>query len=153
MCLTALTSFVSRAIVHLDLAYARALEFTEDDLIFVVEANSSASDLLANANPELKSNKTVSDPKVRNSSLDRLVRKIRPSHQMQRNGSNSSVRSDCSERLHGYLRLQESLSSFPSFQENSSLFWRKKPTKGKHRSLQGKTAPTPPQRPKQPKRK
>lgn len=137
--------------MYFDLAYTRAIKLTENGLIIVVEADFTASDLLANANTEVKSNKMVNDSKVRGCSLDRLVRKIRPSHQLQRNGSNSSVRSDCSERLHEYLRLQESLSSFPTFQETSSLFWRKQPTKGKHRSLQGKTVLIPPKRPTQPK--
>ncbi|KAI7781924.1 hypothetical protein LA080_013989 [Diaporthe eres] len=128
MCLRALTSFLSEAFVYFDLTYTRAIKLTENDLIIVVEADFTASDLLANANTEVKSNKML-----------------------QRNGSNSSVRSDCSERLHEYLRLQESLSSFPTFQETSSLFWRKQPTKGKHRSLQGKTVLIPPKRPTQPK--
>lgn len=141
MCLKILTSFVSEAFVYLDLAYAHAIKFTENGFILVVEADFSTSDLLANANTESEGNKTVSPSEPRGSSLDRLVRKIRPSHKLQRNGSKASVKSDCSERLHEYLRLQESLSSFPGFQEASSLFWRKKPAKGKHRSLQGKTVP------------
>lgn len=152
MCLKALTSIVSEAIVNFSLAYTRAIKFTENGWILVVETDFIASDLLANANTELKSNKTVSASQVGGCSLDRLVRKFRPSHQLQRNSSKSSVGSDCSERLHEYLRLQESLSSFPTFQESSFLFWRKQPTKGKHRSLRGKTVLIPPEQPTEPKR-
>lgn len=139
MCLQALTSFVKEAIVYLDVAYARAVELTENDWMFVVETDFIANDLLASAKPEQQSDKTSSTHDVRIGALNRLVRNLRPSHQLQRNSSKSSNRSDCSERLHQQLRLQESLSSFPTFQETSFLPWRKKPTKGKHRSLQGKT--------------
>lgn len=141
MCLKFVTSFVTEAIMYFDLDYTRGIKLEEDSLILVVKPEFVASDLLASAKPELESNKTVSAPDVRSSSLARLVRKVRPSHQLQRNGTKSSIRSDCSERLHEYLRLEESLSSFPKFQKTSSLFWRKQPAKGKHRSLKGKTVP------------
>lgn len=141
MCLKALTSFVTEAVVYFDLDYARGIKMKEKSLINLVEPEFVASDLLASAEAQLESHKTVSAPDIRSCSLDRLVRKIRPSHQLQRNSTNSSNRSDCSERLHEYLRLQESLSSFPKYQKSSSLFWRKQPAKGKHRSLQGKTVP------------
>lgn len=146
MCLKALHSLVSEAMSYIDLAYVRVIKFMDNSLILKIETDFFAGDLLAsaNANAVLESNKTVRTLEVKSHSLDRLVRKIRPSHQLQRNFSKSSVTSDCSERLHEYLRLQESLSSFPVFQETSSLFWRKKPKRGKHRSLQGNTVLIPP---------
>lgn len=145
MCLKALASFVTEVSVYFDLAYAHAINLTENGLILVVETEFNASDLLASTKIELESHKTLIASDVRSCSLDRLVRKIRPSHQLQRNSSKSSIRSDCSERLHEYLRLQESLSSFPRFQEPSFPFWRKKPANGKLRSLRGKTVPKIPQ--------
>lgn len=147
MCLKALASLLTGASVYFDLAYAHAIKLTENGWILVVETDFNASELLVETKTELESQKTVIASDIRSCSLDRLVRKFRPSHQLQRNSSESSVRSDCSERLHEYLKLQESLSSFPRFQEPSFPFWRKKPAKGKHkhRSLQGKTVPKRPQ--------
>lgn len=148
MCLKALTSFVSEIIAHLDLPYARAINFAENGLAFVVEVETDpvASDNPPDAHAEPESNKAVVASEA-GGALDRLVRKLRPSNQLQRNTSKASVASASSQRLHEYLKLQESLSSFPSFEEGSSLlFWRKPPTKGKHRSLQGKTVLKTPQR-------
>lgn len=142
MCLKALTSFVSEIVAHLNLPYARAINFTENGLMFVVEVETDcvANDTPPSAHTEPESNKAVAASEAECGALDRLVRKLRPSNQLQRNTSKASVASASSQRLHEYLKLQESLSSFPSFQEESSLlFWRKPPTKGKHRSLQGKT--------------
>lgn len=141
MCLKALASFVTGAYIYFDLAYAHAIKLTENGLILVVETDFNSSDLLECTKTELESHETVIASDIRSCSLDRLVRKIRPSHQLQRNSSKSSIRSDCSERLHEYLRLQESLSSFPRFQEPSFPFWRKKQARGQHRSLRGKTVP------------
>lgn len=148
MCLKTLNSLVSEAMSYIDLAYVRVINFKENGPILTIETDFlGKDDLLASATTtELEGKKTVGDSEARSCcSLDRLVRKIRPSHHLQRNGSQASARSDCSERLHEYLRLQESLSSFPVFQETSFLFWRKKPKRGKHRSLQGKTVVKPPQ--------
>lgn len=142
MCLKALTSFVSEIIAHFDLPYARAINFAENGLMFVVEEETDnvASDTPPGGHPEPESDRAVVASEAECGALDRLVRKLRPSNQLQRNTSKASVASASSQRLHEYLKLQESLSSFPSFQEESSLvFWRKPPTKGKYRSLQGKT--------------
>lgn len=140
MCLKALTPFVSKAIAYFDLAYLRAINLKENEFIPVIETDFVADSFLASANIEIESKEmATTGSRDRERSLDRLVRKIRPSRYLRRNRSNSSARSDCSETLHEYLRLQESLSSFPRYREPSFLFWRKQPTKGKHRSLQGKT--------------
>lgn len=139
MCLKALTPFVSKAIAYFDLAYLRAINLTENGFILVIETDYFVADhFLAGASIEVESKETVKVSEKEHP-LDRLVRKVRPSRHLQRNRSSSSARSDCSETLHEYLRLQESLSSFPRYREPSIFFWRKQPTKGKHRSLKGKT--------------
>lgn len=138
MCLKALTPLLSKAIAYFDLAYLRSINLTENGFILVIETDFIADHYLAGASIEVESNEKV-ELSEKERPLDRLVRNIRPSRHLQRNRSSSSARSDCSETLHEYLRLQESLSSFPRYREPSIFFWRKQPTKGKHRSLQGKT--------------
>lgn len=147
MCLKALTPLVSKAIAYFDLAYLRAMNLTENGLILVMESDLVSDKLLENTdNTEVESFETIlrgSQEKKR--PLDRVARNVRPRRQLRRNTSSSTARSDCSEKLHASLRIQESLSTFPRFQEPSLIpsfipFWRKK-DKRKRRSLQGKTVP------------
>lgn len=145
MCLKALTPLVSKAIAYFDLAYLRAMNLTENGLILVVESNFVTEYFLENTNhTEVESFEIIlRGSQEEKRPLDRLARKIRPRRHLRRNTSSSTARSACSEILHENLRIEESLSTFPRYQEPSFIpFWRKK-DKGKRRSLQGKTVPKP----------
>ncbi|KAG8169906.1 hypothetical protein KVR01_000651 [Diaporthe batatas] len=143
MCLKALTPLVSKAIAYFDLAYLCAMTITENGVIQVIESECVTDHFLETANDtEIESFEHILRSQQNNRPYDRLARKIRPRRQLRRNTSTSTARSDCSERIHASLRIQESLSTFPRFQEPSFIpFWSSKKDKRKRRSLQGKTVP------------
>lgn len=133
MSLKALTSFISEATKDLDLAYIISA-FIEAGMTSVVDFD---------VNAELEGGKIKSVFEPNGSSLAQRVHQLRPSNELQRISSDSSAQSICSQRLHEYFRVQESLTSFPRLQKSSFLFWRRRVTKGKHRSLHGKSLPLP----------
>ncbi|POS78401.1 hypothetical protein DHEL01_v203193 [Diaporthe helianthi] len=144
MRLKALTPFVSKAVAYFELAYLRATDLTENGLILVMESDFITENFLGRANStEVESFETIlRGSREKSRPLDPLARKSRPRRQLRRKASISSVGSDCSEKIHANLRSQESLSTFPRFQEPSFIpFWGNKPDKRKRRSLQGKTVP------------
>lgn len=136
-----LVVLILNAIEDFDLAYIRDVIFVEGGIISVADSDFIAGQLLTSVKAEHECSNIQGLSEAKGSSLARCALRARPATKLQRNGSSSSVQSNCSQRLHEQLRFQQSLTSFPRLQKRSFLFWRKRSARGKHRSLHGKTVP------------